>query len=260
MDAIHFEKISDICVLTLSRPEVRNALSSSVIQQLSEYVDELTRDECTVRAVVITGAEGKAFSAGADLKERQGMTEGATMDFVSAIQSTLQKIATLPMPTIAAINGDAFGGGLELALACDIRVIAAHARVGLTECSLGIIPGAGGTQRLPRIVGIAQAMELIFSARRIDAQEAMSLGLANFLMPDAESAKVKAQEIAGVIATNAPLAIRAAKAAILASCDNTVDDGLVIERASYHEILESADRKEGLRAFAEKRAPQFIGA
>src|SRR5690606_16660033 len=137
---------------TLNRPEVRNALSSHVIERLRE-LSERVCNTSDIRGVIVTGDGDKAFSAGADPKERQGMTEIETLDFVTKIHRTFQMIAELPMPTIAAINGDAFGGGLELALTYDLRVIAENAQIGLTECSLGIIPGAGGTQRLPRLIG-----------------------------------------------------------------------------------------------------------
>jgi enoyl-CoA hydratase/carnithine racemase len=188
------------------------------------------------------------------------MDEAQTMGFVSNIQKTFQEIAELPIPTIAAINGDAFGGGLELALACDLRVLNSHAHLGLTECSLGIIPGAGGTQRLPRIIGFSRAMDLIFLARRIDAQEAKSMGLVNYVKDGSGATRGFALELAHKIAQNAPLAVRSAKEAILVSQEKSLSDGLVAERASYHEILETSDRREGLMAFQEKRPPRFRGA
>jgi methylglutaconyl-CoA hydratase len=247
-----------ILTITLNRPQVHNALSSEVINELNELCSRIVDDQ-TIRALVVSGSGEKTFSAGADLKERQGMNEEETLAFVQKIQSTFQQVAKLPIPTIAAINGDAFGGGLELALACDIRVVAAHGRLGLTECSLGIIPGAGGTQRLPRIIGLAAAMDLIFSARRLDAHEAWSLGLVNYLTKNTRETMLHAEKLAVTIANNAPLAIRAAKAALLSSQSNSLDDGLVAELACYQDILHSEDRKEGLRAFREKRLPQFQG-
>lgn len=258
-DFIRVEKYNHIVVATLDRPQVRNALSSSVIEELRQLTQMLTHDIDT-RVVIFTGAKDVAFSAGADLKERVNMSEIETLNFVTKIQNVFQSIANLPMPTIAAINGNAFGGGLELALACDMRVMAKTAQIGLTECSLGIVPGAGGTQRLPRLVGMARAMELIFAARRINAADALAYGLVNMLANDADDARTRARELAHTIAENAPLAIRAAKEAILATQEKSLREGLVVELASYHEILDSADRKEGLKAFLEKRPPHFHGA
>ena len=239
-----------ITYLTLNRPDSRNALSRALLNELSCRVSELKEDNIT-RVVVITGAGDKAFCAGADLKERQGMSEQEVLKFLELIQDTFQKIAELPMPIIAALNGDAYGGGLELALACDIRIAAAHAHMGLTECSLGIIPGAGGTVRLPRIIGVARACDLIFSARRIGAQEALDLGLVNHLGD--------AHNFALAIAQNAPLALRAAKKA-LTSDQKYLTTSFSNELEAYKQILSTKDRQEGLKAFAEKRKPVYNGS
>lgn len=252
---VRVEKSENLCIVTIDRPEVRNALSSVVLEELRVIAEELANDT-TTRAVIFTGSGEKAFSAGADLKERIGMSEQDTLAFVTKIQRVFQMIADLPMPTIAAINGDAFGGGLELALACDVRVMNKASHIGLTEVSLGIIPGAGGTQRLPRLVGIACAMELIFTARKLTGQDALRIGLVNAV---ADDARAEARVMAELIAKNAPLAVRAAKSAIMCTQEKSLHDGLVVELASYHEILDSDDRKEGLRAFREKRAPLFRG-
>jgi methylglutaconyl-CoA hydratase len=247
-----------VFIITITRPEVHNAISQNVLNEFKTILEQLEKDQA-IKAVVITGEGEKAFCAGADLKERQTMNEQETLAFVEKIQSTFQQIAQLPMPTIAAINGNAFGGGLELALACDLRVMSEFAIVGLTECSLGIIPGAGGTQRLPRIIGIANAMDLILLAKHIGGEEAFRLGLVNYLAKDAKTALVSALKIAERIAMNAPLAIRAAKEATMASLEKDINKGLVTELAAYHGILDSHDRKEGLTAFMEKRKPQFLG-
>lgn len=244
--------------VTLNRPDVHNALCQSLVNEISNLCDDLAKDN-SVRAVIFTGQGEKAFCAGADLKERQGMNEAQTLAFVEKIQNTFQKIAELPMPTIAAINGVAFGGGLELALACDMRIMNSNALVGLTECSLGIIPGAGGTQRLPVIVGFARAMELIFTAKRVSGAEALVMGLVTTLANDSQDTKTKALEQALSIAKNAPLAVRAAKEALIASLEKGLRNGLVAELSSYHEILHSHDRKEGIKAFLAKRNPQFLG-
>lgn len=257
MAVVEVKEHDHILIISINRMEVRNALSSEVILELDKLFSKLGHDKNT-RVLLIHGEGDKAFSAGADLKERIGMSEQETLKFVEKIQSTFQKLASLPIPTIAAINGDAFGGGLELALACDIRVMSSVAEVGLTECSLGIIPGAGGTQRLPKIVGIALAKELIFSSRRIKALEALAMGLVSHIGSDAEETKKIALKIALAIAKNAPLAVRAAKEAIEQS-EKNIQSGLSAELAGYHSILDSHDRKEGLRAFIEKRPPQFTG-
>lgn len=258
LKTIMVEKRDALIIITLNRPEVHNALSSLTVKELRSICDDISRDS-QIRAVIVTGQGDKTFCAGADLKERQTLTEAQTLAFVDTIQSTFQKVAELPMPTIAAINGNAFGGGLELALACDIRVMNQEALVGLTECSLGIIPGAGGTQRLPRIVGLARAMELIFLAKRISGADALAMGLVSSLAPGAGATKDLAVTVANSIARNAPLAIRAAKEAVLLSQEKGMRDGLVGELASYHEILGTSDRREGLRAFLEKRPAQFMG-
>lgn len=244
--------------ITINRPEARNALSAEVVSELDEIFSKLAHDEKT-RVVLIKGEGDKTFCAGADLKERQKMSEPEVLKFVSQIQKTFQKLATLPMPTIASINADAFGGGLELALACDIRVMNQSARVGLTECGLGIIPGAGGTWRLPQLVGKACAMDLIFRARKVSGIEAKEMGLVNHLAKDSHDTKELSLKIAVEIANNAPLAVRASKNVINCHHKDTAS-ALVAELAGYHSILESADRKEGLKAFIEKRPPQFTGA
>ena len=258
-DMVFVERQGLIATVVLNRPQVHNALSRPMVQQLAHVCTDIAADEA-IQVVIFTGSGDKAFCAGADLKERQGFSDAETLGFVDLIQSTFQKIAELPMPTIAAINGNAFGGGLELALACDIRFMWKDALIGLTECSLGIIPGAGGTQRLPRIVGLAKAMELIFLAQRVSGPEALSLGLVNHLAPSAMDVREQAMSLAERIGKNAPLAVRAAKEALRMSQDKGIRDGLVSELAAYHEILCSADRKEGLKAFLEKRPARFIGA
>jgi enoyl-CoA hydratase/carnithine racemase len=248
-----------LAVLTLDRPDVMNALSFETLAQLGAHVERLARDPA-LRAVVITGAGEKAFCAGADLKERTTFTEEQTRAFVARIGATFEAVAALPMPTLAAINGVAFGGGCELALACDLRLMARGAQIGLTETALAIIPGAGGTQRLPRVVGAARARELIFAARRVPAEEALRLGLVNEVCEPAEL-PARARALASAIAANGPLAVRAAKQA-LALVDQGVDlaEGLRRERELYlQHVLPSQDRLEALAAFREKRPPRFKG-
>lgn len=249
---------SEICRITITRPKARNALSLALLEKLGTVLKKLA-DDTKVRALIISGTGDQAFCAGADLKERRGMSHAETLHFVKLIQETCDQFSKLPMPTIAAINGDAFGGGLELALACDMRLAAQNARMGLTECSLGIIPGAGGTQRLPLIVGVAKASELIFMAKKLSAEAALQCRLVNALAPDAEAVRNMAEDWAKDIAKNAPLALRAAKRALWAPYRAALTEGLADEYAQYQSILPTKDRDEGLNAFAEKREPHFLG-
>ena len=242
--------------LTLSRPEAANALSRPLIDELSTAIGGLSEDSA-VRAVVITGA-GKAFCGGADLKERLAMSADETRAFLDELGGLLSTLSSLSCPVIAAINGSAYGGGLELALACDLRLAAETAMMGLVEVRLGIIPGAGGTQRLARLVGVARTKELIFTGRRFDARAAERMGVVNAVVPLDELEEAVA-ELVEEIAAGAPLAVARAKAAIDGGIALTLAGGLALERRCYEVVLGSADRNEGLRAFAEKRAPSFEG-
>jgi len=247
----------DIVTWTLQRPEALNAFNRPLLETLLAAVEAATRDR-TVRCAIVTGSGTKAFSAGADLKERRGMTLDDTRDFVRLISRTFETVARTPFPTIAAVNGVAFGGGLELALACDLRVASDGAKLGLTEVSVGIMPGAGGTQRLPRLVGPARAKELILAARRIDSTEALAIGLVNRVAPAATLLDV-ARGLAREIAAHAPLAVRQSKHAIDVGFDAGLAAGLEIEQKSYEPLLGTRDRLEGLAAFAEKRPPRYTG-
>jgi methylglutaconyl-CoA hydratase len=213
----------------------------------------------SVRAIVITGEGEKAFCAGADLKERQGMSENDVRVQVELYRSELGPLDRSPKPVIAAINGVAFGGGLELALVCDLRVAAAHAKLGLPETTLGIIPGAGGTQRLPRVVGEARAKEMILLGRPLTAAEALAWGLVNRVTAAGTSLLDDTLAWIEPIAKGAPIAQAAALEAIDRAMDSTLLHGLELEKVSYDKVLVSEDRKEALKAFAEKRAPQFVG-
>jgi methylglutaconyl-CoA hydratase len=242
--------------ITLSRPESANALSRGLVDALADAVAGVVADP-TVRAVVVTGS-GKSFCAGADLKERLGMAADETRVFLDDLGTTFTALSLLPCPVIAAINGAAFGGGLELALACDFRLAAEGAAMGLVEARLGIIPGAGGTQRLARVVGVSRAKEMILTGRRIDAATARELGLVSRVVPTADLEAVVA-DLVDEIAACAPLAVAQAKEAIDAGISLTLPGGLALERRCYDVVLTSADRDEGLRAFVEKRRPVFQG-
>jgi len=257
MTTVSIERRNGTAVVILRRPEAANALSRALVADLGVALAELGQD-LAVRAVVVTGAGDKAFCAGADLKERRGMSLGETRAFLVELNRVVDTLAALPQPTIAAINGVAFGGGLELCLACDLRLAAATATLGLTETRLGIIPGAGGTQRLARLCGPAVAKELIFTGRRLSAEAARATGIVGAVTPPEgllPAALALGEEIAGA----APLAVRQAKLAIDEGLGRPLAEGLGIERGAYEVVLESADRDEGLASFAEKRPPRWSG-
>ncbi|WP_437607933.1 enoyl-CoA hydratase-related protein [Sorangium sp. So ce834] len=255
---VKLDRRGAVAVLTIDRADRRNALSRDALLAFGRLGRELV-DDPEVRAIVITGAGEKAFCAGADLKERQGMSPDDVRRQVGLYRTELGVLARSPKPVIAAINGVAFGGGLELALICDLRVAAPHAELALPETSLGIIPGAGGTQRLPRVVGEARAKEMILLGRRLAAAEALAWGLVNRVSP--EGTPVVDDAIAWIepIASGAPIAQAAALRAIEDGYDVPLDLGLEIERVHYDETLRSEDRLEALRAFAEKRKPVYRG-
>ncbi|WP_437778679.1 enoyl-CoA hydratase-related protein [Sorangium sp. So ce1097] len=255
---VKLDRRGAVAVLTIDRADRRNALSRDALLALGRLGRELV-DDAEVRAIVITGAGDKAFCAGADLKERQGMSPDDVRRQVGLYRTELGVLARSPKPVVAAINGVAFGGGLELALICDLRVAAPHAELALPETSLGIIPGAGGTQRLPRVVGEARAKEMILLGRRLTAPEALAWGLVNRVSP--EGAPVVDDAIAWIepIASGAPIAQAAALRAIEDGYDVPLELGLEIERVHYDETLRSEDRLEALRAFAEKRRPVYKG-
>jgi enoyl-CoA hydratase/carnithine racemase len=247
-----------VAVLLIDREARRNALSRETLLSFGRLGRECVADP-SVRAIVITGAGDKAFCAGADLKERQGMTPDDVRVQVGLYRSELGVLDRSPKPVIAAINGVAFGGGLELALVCDLRVASASAELALPETTLGIIPGAGGTQRLPRIVGEARAKEMILLGRKLSAHEALAWGLVNRVAPGGTSVLDDALAWIEPIANGAPIAQSAALRAVDASYDVTLEHGLELERVFYDETLRSEDRVEALRAFAEKRKPSFSG-
>jgi enoyl-CoA hydratase/carnithine racemase len=246
-----------LLILTLNRPEVRNALNSKLLQELELAIDEARFLE-DLRVLLITGGGDKAFCAGADLKERLTMSETEVRSFLSAIRSLLIKIEELPLPVIAAINGFALGGGTELALACDLRVAVDDATLGLTETRFAIIPGAGGTQRLPRLIGIPLAKELIYTGRQLTAQEALAQGLVNRIVARDKLMEV-CLELAGEIAKAGPIAVAQAKFAINKGQDVELHTGLAIEASAYEACISTEDRLEGLKAFKEKRQPIYKG-
>jgi len=257
---VRIERREHVAFLTLDRPTAANALSKGLVADLERAFAALAADvkDGGLRAVVLTGAGDKVFCAGADLKERRGMTLDETWAFLDELNRLMDTVAAFPRPVIAAINGAAFGGGLELALAADLRIAADHVEMALTEVRLGIIPGAGGTQRLSRLLGVAAAKELILTGRRIGAARALALGLVSEVVPAGELAS-SAARLATQIASAGPLATGAAKRAIDGGIDLPLADGLALEAVCYEEVLASEDRNEALAAFAEKRPPIFKG-
>jgi enoyl-CoA hydratase/carnithine racemase len=244
-------------ILTLNRPEVMNSFNFEMLYALRDAVDAIRFDP-EIRVVVITGAGEKAFCAGADLKERITLPPMEVKRFIYTIRTLFSSIENLNKPVIAAVNGVALGGGTELALASDIRIIADTATLGLTEARLAIIPGAGGTQRLPRLIGRGKAKELIFTGRRVDAREAINIGLANKTCPLSDL-MAEAKSMAAMICECGPIAIEQAKYAINAGLETDLATGLAIESNAYWITIPTEDRLEGLAAFKEKRKPAYKG-
>ncbi len=255
---VHVERRGAAAIVTLDRPDQRNALARNTVLELGRLGRELGADDA-VRLVVLTGSGDKAFCAGADLKERATMTDDAVREMLALYGSELAWLDSSPFPVVAALSGAALGGGLELALACDLRIAAPHAVMGLPETSLGIIPAAGGTQRLPRLVGYAKALELVLLGTRLGAPEALAIGLVNRVAPAGTPVVDDALTWLSPVIEGAPIAQRAALAALRAARDIPLHEGLELERRLYEDCLASEDRREALRAFAEKRKPVFRG-
>ncbi|MBW4851624.1 enoyl-CoA hydratase [Bacillus safensis] len=255
---VHFSiQDEQIGIMTLNRPEQANSLSSTMLEEVNQIIKEIKHDE-SIGCLLITGAGSKVFCAGADLKERRLMTETEAKGAVRLIQQTFIEIESIPVPVIAVMNGHALGGGLELALACDLRIARAGARLGLPETGLAIIPGAGGTQRLPRLIGLGKAKELIFTGASLQAEEAIQIGLIEHISV-ADSLMNDAISLAKQIIKNGPLALKEAKQAIQSSLDHDLHTGLKKEYEAYLRLIDTEDRTEGLQAFQEKRTPQYRG-
>lgn len=251
------ERLDGIEIWTIDGEARRNALSRAMVAELLENLARV-RDDRAIRCVVLTGKGDKAFCAGADLKERAGMSAEEVHRFHQSLRDGFRGIEAAPQAFVAALNGAALGGGLEMALACDLRVAAEGVEMGLPEVGLGIIPGAGGTVRLPRAIGVARAKDLILTGRRVGATEALSIGLVSRVAP-AGTLREVALEVAGQVARNAPISIRQAKRAIDGGLHLDLDAALAHENRMYQDCLGTKDRVEALRAFAEKRKPVFTG-
>ena len=246
-----------VAVLTLNRPEAMNAINFEMLHSIRAAVESI-RFNPEVRVVIITGSGGKAFCAGADLKERSTMPELKVREFIFTIRRLFSDIESLNKPVIAAVNGFALGGGTEMTLACDIRIASMNASMGLTETRLAIIPGAGGTQRLPRLIGRGKAKELIFTGRRVDAREAHDIGLVNRIC-EPDLLMDEARNMAKMICEAGPIAIGQAKYAIDAGIETDLNTGLAIESNAYWITIPTKDRMEGITAFLEKRKPVYEG-
>jgi enoyl-CoA hydratase len=253
---VKYETRGRVAIVTIDRPEKRNALDGQVRCAFLGAIDRARRDE-KVRSVIVTGAGEKAFVAGADIAEFEGRSPVDQWRVMKA-PSIFDALERLPKPVIAAVNGYCLGGGMELALACDVRIASSSAKFGQPEVNLGIIPGGGGTQRLPRIVGLGAALRLILSGEIIGADEALRLRLVEEVV---EPAKLlaRATELAELMASKSPVALAAAKEATRAALSLPLEDGLKLETALFQLCFSSEDRTEGVRAFLEKRAAEFTG-
>lgn len=252
-----YEKKENIGVLTINRPQRMNAISNELTSELKKFLDEIENDD-ELRVLVITGAGDKAFVAGADINELVDRDALIGRRVSRQRQDIFSRIENLHVPAIAAINGYALGGGLELALACSIRVCSDKAQFGAPEVKLGIIPGDGGTQRLPRLVGLGRAMEMILTGDFIDAEEAYRIGLVNKIVPHEELME-KAMELAKKIASRPPLAVRYAKETVNRSLEGSTVSGFALESFLHALSCTTEDKKEGVSAFLEKRKGKFKG-
>ena len=247
-----------ILLVTLNRPAAANAMNTQMGRELMALFEALSLDLERLRCVVLTGSGEKAFCAGGDLKERNGMTDEAWVAQHLVFERMLRALIGCPIPVIAAVNGAAYGGGCEIAAACDFIYAAPHARFALTEVTLGIMPGAGGTQNLPRAVGERRAKGIILTGAPFTAEEAERWGLVNRVIP-ADRLLEETMATAERIAANAPIAVRQAKQSISRGLQMSLADGLAFEIEAYNRLVGTEDRREGVRAFNEKRKPVFKG-
>jgi len=254
---IIYEKSEGIATITLNRPEALNAFGKEVVEEIIHALEDVKNDE-NVRVVVLTGSGEKAFSAGADIKAMTGMTPLKARELSLMGERLCLALENLEKPVIAALNGYALGGGLEVAMSCDLRIASENARVGQTEINIGLIPGWGGTQRLTRLVGRTKAKELVFTGKIIDAKTAEQLGLINIVAPP-DKFKETVRQFALELASKAPVAVRVAKALINKGADIGLDSALALEREGFGVVASTEDLKEGVSAFTEKRKPIFKG-
>ncbi|XP_014288460.1 methylglutaconyl-CoA hydratase, mitochondrial [Halyomorpha halys] len=247
-----------ITIVSLDYPKNKNALNKESVQSLSNAFEEISTDSNT-RVVILRSLVPRVFCAGADLKERLTLSDSEIKSFLNKLNELMFKVEECPVPVISSIDGAALGGGLELALASDIRIASEVAKIGLLETKLAILPGAGGTQRLTRLVGSSLAKELIFTARVLNGIQAKELGIVNHVTKDPETAFQKAIEIAREILPNGPLGVKYAKLAINKGKEVDIYQGCAIEGLCYSQVIPTKDRLEGLKAFVEKRKPDYKG-
>jgi enoyl-CoA hydratase len=253
---LHLDQHGPLAVLTVNRPKALNALNADTFSELSQAVEAVIENP-DIGVLIITGGGDRAFVAGADISELAELGDVyAGRELSLAGQDVMQTIANLPIPTIAAINGFALGGGLELALACDVRIASPRARLGLPEVTLGLIPGFGGTQRLARLIGPGRALDLMLTARQVGAEEALALGLVNYVADDPLS---KAREVAEQMVKNAPIALSLVKEALRRGLDTGLEAGLEIEADLFGMLVATQDFREGTAAFLAKRRAEFRG-
>ncbi|MCS7124275.1 MAG: enoyl-CoA hydratase-related protein [Candidatus Bathyarchaeota archaeon] len=254
---IIYEKDEGIATMIINRPEALNAFSADVIQEILQAIEDVKADE-NVRVVVLTGAGEKAFSAGADIKAMKGMNALKARELSHMGERLCSALENLEKPVIAAINGYALGGGLEVAMACDIRIASENARMGQTEVNIGLIPGWGGTQRLTRLIGMTKAKELIFTGKMIDAKTAEQLGLVNMVVPQ-DKFREAVRQFALELAQKAPIALKVAKTLINKGAEISLNAALALEREGFGVVASTEDLQEGVSAFIEKRKPVFKG-
>ena len=257
LENVVYDKKGPIAYVTLNRPKVMNALNQAVFAELKAVFEDV-RDDADVQAAILTGAGDKAFAAGADISEMSNYTAVQAEAATRRAQEVTELIENLGKPVIAAVNGFALGGGCELTMACTIRIAAEGAKFGQPEVKIGVMPGAGGTQRLPRLVGKGRALQLILSGETINAQEAYRIGLVNEVVPIANLI-ARAEAILNQIISNAPLGVRHSIEAVNKGLDESLAEGLLLEAAMFAICAGSEDKKEGTSAFLAKRAPKFQG-
>lgn len=249
------ETVDGICTLTLSAPKSLNALNSALLGELGHFLDNI---DCGVRVLIITGDGDKSFVAGADIAEMSTLDERGGYEFGKRGADVFRKLERLPIPTIAAVNGYALGGGCEIAMACDIRICSDNARFGQPEVGLGIIPGFSGTYRLAKLVGMGMAKQMIYSGKPIKSDEALRIGLVNAVYPQTEL-MAQACKLAKIISANAPIALRYAKECIEAEYDLPADEALAFENRMFGKCFATEDQKNGMHAFLNKEEVKFSG-